>query len=1330
MSLSLSQLFAQHQSQNSSEPKTEESHKIDENKGSDIGDGSINRFLIDSEQTKDIGRNSGNVAERKQSKKRARTASPRESGGKSESTAKTKRIKPEPSNNIKNERDVEAKIEYSGGEEYEEDEEDDGIVDRVSNQRFYQNYSESVKVLYNSQKDGSEQKRKALGVVNLALCPPKNKGTENERRLPGNCDDDNEGIPSRSLTGRYLPRKKRVVTKISSRKFEVSYRLETQEEIQLRVKCMEGYAKRDALRKRWQNRTVNFQSEQDVGDAFWLRAQETIGERLRSDEKERRMKVKREKKEGLKKEKKEELKRMKELERSDLLEEDDEVKEQSQLLAQLTQPEITPKREGNDSSDPISIATTNNEKMNYWELGYTMPKSSSITFDFDPSVEKMVQSGSKGAFETSAKLSEDNGTKDETRASFSALVRKQDGARNLSRFFFEPNRALISNGKSTFRPGYRSGHIQHLLNMAARSLCGGSGSVDDNIIDLENHYLCLLCKQHEDESKKQRHLDSTICADLRKKGFLTTIAEEQGKNMLLFLQNTWNDPTEVAEQLGIMDCSKESPIGGNLLTNIKDHFKKKRLQIRKLHRIRSVDWKHENNNDDDDDIESDHEDGENETGMSSHDKIIGEVTTNGGVVDAMTMETSMTIDKKSNFGPSNGDRDALISPTTFYSHIAGTSPPVPQLPLDPCAWIFGPVDRYSKFYHTSVRMDSSIYKIAVSTLMKRKGWARISKNDSILRNTDEQMLNLIEEFASINENKFYLQYTNMIQDPLDSDIPLVEFYRGVNGYCTYMANGFLETQKEPKLDPDGNEAGHEYDCPQQGSEMNLIAGKIWEFCQPKIRQNALLRFPKLRIVFGIALICRSINPSAAEILSRPIDNDGICTPLDLFKEALEDMESKKYIATAQNFEDNSIRAVELEFLLHDAAELFQEAVELDPTNVEYQLWHIGCLASCLLISSGNRICARSAHVYPSQMKGTFLDSIMVAHEVRPCMKKYKEVRVELSTAVKALLTLVKYQDSPRAHFAVFSILEWGQVVGLLVGTQLNNFLEDIHKHHAHHLAVWARHEPNTFLREYKGITQNICVASVYAQILENEPGEIINWRNFILCLGSISDTKNDDWWGKDRCWWGDSLLHIVLPNTSGRMLTEVDGLILKNVLGKLKKATVSSSLPTLNSSMMITRQKDDEDKNDDQVIDWLPTLESVMGQNDEEIKVSEEIRTRCYSKDLPRTEKNVPANKRDAASAFLSSISIPSSKSSLLQGISCLSHEVQVYKVFISCHLFGVDHPSVCKYIHDILLRNCIHNEYNEEVDENCDEFRVLVWLNSMNIDIEDIIQGNEHGKQ
>ena len=1299
MSLSLSELFAQHQSQNSSK---EESHEFEENGGNEGSDGSIGILLTDSNETRNQSITS---PERKKSKKRSR--SPRKSDhdtadDNNDLTSKPKRIKSESSNDdVKDE--IEDEIDEM--EDYGDEEEDDGNTKRASNQKFYQNYSESMRVLYKEQ-EPKRNSKKTLEVVNSALCPPKN-----ERRLPG------EDVPSRSLAGRYKPRKKRIQG--SSGNTEVSYRLETQDEIQDRVRRMEGYAQRDALRVRWKNRTVDFQSEKDVGDAFWLRAQETLGDKLRSDEKERRMRNKRLKKKELKKEKRVEMERIKEMERNDVLEEDDEVKEQSQLLAQLTQPEIALKQEEDpDHRMNNEVSNESSQKLNYWELGYTMPSRSSINFDFDPSVEKIVQRRSMGTVDTNT--NNDSRSKDETRASFTALMKKRDDGESSSRFYFEPNRALISNGKSTFRPGYRSGHIQQLLNMAARSLCGDGGSGSINDIELENQYIRLLCKQHEDETRKNRHYDSTIGADFRKKGFMMTLAEEQGKNMLLYLQNIWDNPRQVAMELGLMDCSQESPIRGNLLTSIKEHSRNKRLQIKKLHRMRPVDWSYENNYDDDSDSGNEDNFGKDAADQID-DKVVGEAITNGGVVDAMTMETSLTIDQKRIYGDSNNDRDALISPTTFYSHIAGTNPPIPQHPFDPSAWIFGPVDRHSKFYHTSVRMDTSIYKIVLATLMKRIGRARFTKHDSISRDTQEQITNLIEEFATVNENKFYLQYTNIIQDPFDSDIPLVEFYRGVNEYCSFMANGFLEMQQEPKKDPDNDDENNlddELDDLHKGSGMNIIAGKIWEFCQPKIRQNSLLRFPKLRIVFGIALICRSINSSAAEILSRPIDGNCIETPLDLFKEALEDMESKKYIAMSRNFEENSIRAVELEFLLHDAAEFFQEAVELDPTNVEYQLWHIGCLASCLLISSGNKICSNSAHLYPSQMKGTFMDSATLTHEVRPRMKKYKEVRVELATAVKALFALVKYQDSSRAHFGVFSLLEWKQVVGLLVGSQLKTHLKDIHRCHAFNFGKWAHREPTAFLREYKGITENICHASLHAEVLENDPGDVGNWRNFVLSLGPIPEAKDEDWWGKHRSWWGESLLHLTSPDRIGTfgdesaleyLLENLNDEIVEDLPTKVKETTDSLSIPS-NTSFIKTQEDDDTD--DNQILAWLPTPESVMMEDDEQGKISEEQRARCYANDLPKIEKHIYDNTDG------SRLEEP-----LLQGLSSVSKEVQAYKIFISCHLLGVNDPSVGKFIYSNLLHNCIRSgNAADTVDKNCDDFRILVWLNSMNINITKIV--------
>eukprot|EP00536_Pseudo-nitzschia_multiseries_P016387 jgi/Psemu1/328221/estExt_fgenesh1_pg.C_10980001 len=1088
----------------------------------------------------------------------------------------------------------------------------------------------------------------------------------NGRRLAGDYDDEGVTFYSRSLTGRLRPREKRVRIKGSK---EFTSRLETQQEVEDRVQRMEGYEERSKTRKRWKKRTVNFQLEEDVGNTFLAKAEQSLGEKLRAREQQRRVEKRKARKARRKAQEKEERKRLREREQNDDLEEDDEVKEQSQLLAQLTQQsDAMPEEEDEDSIEPDGAPSSMilPEELNYWERGYSIPQPSF------------------------------------------ALT-------------------LITNANATFRPGYRSGHIHHMLNMAARSLCGGGGGFDDSMgeIGLENDYLRLLCTREGDSSMKSDagpSTDPTICANVRTRGYLTIASEEQGKNMLLYLQNSWDDPVNVARHLGILDCYQDSPIKGNLLSSIRLHSTNIRSKVKKSHKVRSMDWNHE-----DIDVQPDHDHDEDSINATD-DKAAPEITTSGGVADTMTMESALTVDKNRALRPSNDAHDALISPNNLYSHIAGTSPPIPQHPLDPSSCLFGPVDRHSKFYHGSVKMDSSIYRVMLSTLMKRVGVARTVKKESVSAKAQKQILELIEEFADINENKLYLRYTNYVQDPSDSDIPLVEFYRGVAGYCSFMANGYLEMERlnAPHDSHDAHGAYHEHEDLEQASGMTLLAEKIWEFCRPKIRRNALVRFPKIRITYGLALICRSLPPSAAEILSRPTDSDGLCSPLDLFKETLEELECKNSITctSKRHFEDNStIRAVELEFLLHDAAELFQEAVKLDSINVDYQLWHIGCLASCLLISSGNRI-SDNVHAYPSQKKGNFLHNENADHEVRHRLKKYHEVRVELSAAVRALLTLAKYQNSARAHCAVYSLLEWGQVIGLLVGQSLGEHLEEVKSLHTFHFRQWARCDPSAFLREYQGRGKNAHDASIYAQMLENDPGDVDNWRKFVRCLGPVVRRKIDDseWWGKDRSWWRTDLLHIFTTNETNRVMENEGSRAVKAVLACLGEATKFSSILTNNSLEPNGTGDENEASVDCLSFGWLPTRNSISSQNNENAEVLKEVRSKCYADDLPRKNKRMIVPKSDESDVG-SSNPMSSPGALPLPDLSSASQEVQAYKIFISCHLFGPEHPSIREYIYCNLFRNCFSNENSEKVDKNCDEFRTLVWFVSLGIDMIELMR-------
>ena len=276
--MSLSQLFEIHQSNISSGPKDEESRP----------DQGVSATVDNKPST-----NSENQSRPKKSQKRKRSSAALVSTGDNnvvdgkEPTTEGKRIKTEQSSDIEYEKDNESVMEVSENHELDEQSEDDGHNNKRS--RFYEKYAESAKVLYNFQRDDSRNQSysEALQVVHSALFPIKSK-VANERRLVGDNSGDKEdnNYPSRSLSGRYQPRKRRVAL---GRK-DTSYRLETQEEVVDRVGRMEGYDERDGLRERWKRRSVNFQTEEDIGNAFLLRAQRNIGEKLRLEEKERRAK--------------------------------------------------------------------------------------------------------------------------------------------------------------------------------------------------------------------------------------------------------------------------------------------------------------------------------------------------------------------------------------------------------------------------------------------------------------------------------------------------------------------------------------------------------------------------------------------------------------------------------------------------------------------------------------------------------------------------------------------------------------------------------------------------------------------------------------------------------------------------------------------------------------------------------------------------------------------------------------------------------------------------------------------------------------------------------
>jgi len=177
--------------------------------------------------------------------------------------------------------------------------------------------------------------------------------------------------------------------------------------------------------------------------------------------------------------------------------------------------------------------------------------------------------------------------------------------------------------------------------------------------------------------------------------------------------------------------------------------------------------------------------------------------------------------------------------------------------------------------------------------------------------------------------------------------------------------------------------------------------------------------------------------------------------------------------------------------------------------------------------------------------------------------------------------------------------------------------------------------------------------------------------------------------------------------------------VVKNVLARLENIRITSPIPT-DCSLVTTGMDEVYDASIDcQNVEWLPTRDSIVCQNNENTDVSKKVRSKCFADDLPRKNRTISSAEHIGSDTGLSTpIATPSSESLPLPELSSVSQEAQAYKIFIFCHLFGLDHPPVHEYIYYYLFRKCFGNESSQAVNESCDEFRILSWFVSTGMDM------------
>jgi hypothetical protein len=490
-------------------------------------------------------------------------------------------------------------------------------------------------------------------------------------------------------------------------------------------------------------------------------------------------------------------------------------------------------------------------------------------------------------------------------------------------------------------------------------------------------------------------------------------------------------------------------------------------------------------------------------------------------------------------------QELLGDRTTNYVHLTGTVPPIPMFPLNPTGVVFGPVDRYAGFHHTA-KVDETTVALTISTLVARMGAATLKKakftNDQFHEDEERKRIShqlqlyveQVPDLHRVNYFKWLLTTKSGVQD-----LPLVNYYNGVMFYCSFMANGcclrttfkreqessgtstfgkqFEEKDEDDSLygnDEDGvdDNVGMEniqgWDSSYlAGCGMEKVAECISDYCQKHIRHNGLLRFPALHLTFGLACLCRRLPSAVAEILSRPMyeepkPNESHCrTPVELIQHALEYMEDNHLLEEDEpNFdsEDGAVQAALLEYWMYEAADVFRQCFKLDPVAVEYHLWYIGALSGCLLLCSGNRI-GSGARRYPSEWNrdvipfdvtfdGDDTPNPSPRHEIRSKLPKYEHIREELRHAVHLLLHNAKYQKSwAKMHLAVSSVLEWKQVIALLVGSSGNhsspghksNYFTDTMSHNG--FVTTIRRPPKSMLRDLLNTRTTTILCFPYGQ---------------------------------------------------------------------------------------------------------------------------------------------------------------------------------------------------------------------------------------------------------
>ena len=1197
--------------------------------------------------------------------------------------------------------------------------------------------------------------------------------------LPGGIDEDenDDGNDIQNIQEMLLPTVKMPPPK--TRRFQPQKRkirrlgqtkevLESEEATKRRTYRQDRHTEMFRIRQRWKKRRLDFQMESDFGNAIKMQAKRKLEDEIRREELQKRKKQKLDQQEQQKKKRggrKED-------------EDDESLDEQKILLERMTQ------NSGEDHANQTMQAQEkekdysilHKDQMNYWEYGKTAPDKSELKFDCSRDIFH-YQQGKEQQRHHPSRTGTDNRryeAEEPEEPGLKVLLsdimpsgwagKKKEGASSSSqqRYFF-PKNELPNRVSLDFN------HIRYLRSVSFRYLCGGmaiKNDGDDMAMKMTENR--LLRHLHSKARNKQEQNSHVSCYS--RQASLLTIAQQRGQNLRLYLYKKWTNPEVAAQRLLLPrrsfqesnDSNSSSTssllVGQSLKPKlIHLHFEKLRSKAQNLScskdvsSEKSVRWMPnmgDDNDDDDDEEDNDHEN-------QGTDSIDGRTNV------AVSPPTGW----KRKRSPVDASDATTAITTSAFANIPGTSPPVPSIPVDVLGLTFGPIDRHWKHFHTS-QVDEAAYRITNSVLLTRffavlqqqelSGVIDGEETDIRASSLRDQIEAFARNFVTLHESKMYKFHSKFLTG--EQDIPLVAYYKGFMGVCGIMANKLSQNDlSKASMQPISRAEfdANRIDADQYSNDLHGpnkdAAEKMHEFSNRKINHNGLIRFPRAHLTYALSTLCRELPEACAEILSRATDVSNIWTILDLFKEMIERLEADDMIVQRKRFaEDSALVAAELEYKFYAASKNFQKCLKVDPLNPDYHLWHIGSLATCLLVSSGNRIDGKEAHRFPSGRKEESRRVMMhsnstenqAKHEVRCMLDKYFEVRLELSKAVRFFFTLARNQNGPRAHQGIVSLLRWGQVVALLAGDKLDSHCEEISNLHWQHVLRWSLN--TRFYRNRDGDQFNgVNMTSLRARELENNPGSTQSWRNFVqelgFQLGEVTDDNdgqneahrircdeceflrkpflfnheacakirsNEAWWGKNRDWWISGLLQSKLKPPRGsknQVLTGRNQIKTEVVLRKLESRFLDLDTPTHQgetNSVHCTAGGEAVGVSGTSLV-WLPDDMRITQYP----KISLEERAQSYESRLPHclpvleADDDCDDEDMDSSPAWVPSFSGDASTAKKL--------EIFCYQVLVLCKLRPVDGTALEKMIHPLVMA-CWNTA---DASEDKDEFRALLWL-------------------